>query len=383
MAPPLAGLALAFLAAWAAALAPEEPCPVPLVDPREQAIRQLGAGTQTCADILEVLPHFEKLRAKAGFTPDEFQLVMRLDNADNATFFPLQPFYLSVNTGFLTRDPDRGRIVWMVAHELGHALQWRRPEGELYRALRDKVNGKARGPQDPPPELDPEWLAFSRRYEAQADGIAVQLLVEAGYPADLSRQGQESFFGCGNPAPARTHPAPPQRLVNSGLGQELIARHALEQLEDRAFDGSRARAATAAKPAPGATRPFEPVARLEDYDPQGRLLPGRLASADLRIPVPPPDAGAVRGFLQEAAASAVDFWLADPFKAAVDRVAMDNQATEAVLAACGTPEAAELSRRMSAWGWMWEIAENGAVRAAAWLTGKESARGGDAPAGAR
>ncbi len=385
MATPLASLVLSLAAVAGALQTPaDQPlpdgaavCDVAVLDPSTKSLRPTAADSPECRAVMGLQAPFKKLRDRAGFDERSLRLLIVADQSRNAIFTryapPPSPGFVGLYIGFLqdTTSSHTGKVM-ILAHEIGHAVQDQRPEqAERLRrwAQMFKRNPGATSLATLPEDERQEWLAFNRRYEAQADGIAQQLLAESGYPVVTGRAGAENYFGCTNPAVASTHPAPRQRVVNAAFGQELIARHALENAENVRFDGAGVRRGLggpirAARPGP---QTFTPLAQLSDYDTQGMLLPGRLASSDLRVRVPPRDAGPVREFAQRVAASAVDFWIADPFYEAVNKVAQRGRVTAAVLAACGTPLAEELSRDLTTWGWTKRIAENGALRATAWL----------------
>ena len=246
MATPLASLFLIFAAASAIVRAEAPPaaelpppalsarCPIHAWDPKLNTVVSPGADAKDCRDILSIQGPFKNLRNRAGFSDETLILMLKQDGTDNATFVPGQPLgVVLVNTGYFGRQGRaRASHLYMLAHEIGHALQWDRPEGAERRRRVETLQKKHPMVRDysllPGPDGQ-EWLAFSRRYEAQADGIAQQLLVEAGYPTETNRVGHENFYGCNNPSAAVTHPAAKQRLVNAAFGQELIARHAMAE----------------------------------------------------------------------------------------------------------------------------------------------------------
>lgn len=380
MATPLALLALASFIATAASSAQTPSaagtarCPINLYEwYTEDGVTKvrnlpLAASAVECVEVLKILPDFLKLREKAGFDESSVSLVLKKETSRNAYY--RKPFIL-LNTGILLELLPPSTLRWTLAHELGHAIQREGPEWSESVSMSARMDElKARNSVKP--EDTEAWLAFNRRYEAQADGIAQQLLSAAGYPAGVYRRGTENFFSCSSEtANATTHPAAGSRLVNASLGRDLLnKKNALTDATTaaRAFDGTGLLTQGAAPAAQGRVPAvFQPIARMSDYDDSGRLLPGRLATKDLRIPVPPPASGRIRETLQLTAASFVDFWIADPFQAAVNHIARDRAVAQAVLTACGTPKAEELSADFGVTGWTKRIALDAVRRVIDWF----------------
>jgi predicted Zn-dependent protease len=219
--------AAAFLGAPLARAA--QPCPVPDVDGGRGWPPPLSADAPECAAMLSYLPHFRALESAAGFPNGYWRPVLQRDALDNAYLLE-RARLMVVTTGFLARHPAAdAAVLFTLAHELGHGVQ------EL---------------RTPRPTDPGEQDRVSRRREAHADSIALELLPRAGYDAATAVRGVESLFTCaavaedGTPA-ALPHPSPRTRWIN------------LLRLGPRA-------------PSPRAE--YSPALRLEDFDDSGRLI---------------------------------------------------------------------------------------------------------------
>lgn len=369
MAAPLAGLMLIFAVSAPAA----SRCPIPLLDPQSFARTDIAADDPDCAAVQQLLPLLAPLREKAGFGEADVPLVVLKDSQANAFFRCENPSFLGVTRGFLHSGQTVDSKRYVLAHELGHAIQCRGPERREYAALAEKTRKEklARHGREFFEVID-AWAAFMRRYEGQADGIAQQLLISAGYPAETARLGAEGYFACSKSLDASVdHPAPAQRLINASFGQELLAKHVrvAEAAGSVAFDGGVLRRGGADGPVDSPAPPaFTPAVKLSDYDDKGVLKAGRFVASDLRVPPPPPGAGIAREVVQAAAASVVDYWIVRPFAAAVDGLMRGSSATEGVLAACGTPQARVISEDASVWAWTKRLAREGALKVVDWLS---------------
>lgn len=327
------------------------------------------AGDAYCAKLLSLRTDFDRLSRAAGFSDGELILALNGGNEVNGYF---SAPYVIVTRGYLAGNLSPQTIQTTLAHEIGHGVQDRGPERVESEALWARLQASGRW------EVKQEWLAFSRRYEAQADAIGQELMARAGYPPMNNRRGTEALFGCQGAASvsesASAHPSFAHRLINLTLAHTLLSDPskvgtAMNGGEGRFFDGNSApRGDPRSLPRSNVPIPYQQAVGLGDFDAGGRLLPGRLASAGMRVPLPPPGAGAVRETLQHAVVSAVDYWVAEPFRAAVDHVAKAVPVGRRVLEACGTPLAAKLAEDFGVWGWSRRIAENAARRSMAWAS---------------
>lgn len=346
MATPLAGLLLiSALAAGA-----EQACPLDWVDPPPR-VALYGAGEPVCARALALRGDFEKLLAAAKLRAP-VTLWFHPLLVENASYLEAER-RLTVYYGFMLRSTRTG-LLYVLAHELGHAVQADGPGGaERARAWTRRMAAKRHGAFDAQEQA--RWSGFSRRHEAQADAIAQELLAAAGFPPDTARRGEQSTVGCSlarDPGP--DHPADAQRAMNLSLGEELLARPkgALSGPVEGFFDGALARVGLADPAAPG----LQPRSRLSDFDGDGRLMPGRLVAGDLNIAVPVPGAPAVTAVLGAAQWGLVDTLVKPAFAAAVDRLARQRTTALLTLRACGAAEADELAEQGGVWAWSRRIA---------------------------
>lgn len=326
----------------------------------------LASASPSCRAALELLPDFEKLRAAAGFEPDKLALWIDSSVQVNASYTPEK---ILLTTAFL-KDASRGRDarVMAIAHEIGHAVQdrqgliaWRNePAFAFARRVAD---------ERPRPELigsgseeEKEFLVRSRRLEAQADTNGQELMVRAGYQITSFTEGTADYFGCQNPmmSSESSHPAGAQRFVNSVVtGGAIANERARAALRRQADEFGTASAADVSVP----VQPYVPRTNIDDFNDQGQLLPGRLATARRGVPSPSEESGAVAR-RPSIISNLVNHLVVEPFAAAVDEYATQNSFAIRVFAACGTPEVAEMTRHFGVWDWIKAISADAARRRA-------------------
>lgn len=354
---PLAAVFLSALAASAAA----GNCLVPMTSGPGEPALAFDAASPACREAASLMADFAKLRAAAGLAPAGLSFSVHPSAKVNA-------YYMPGGIWFTTGDLSDAKItretrVATIAHEIGHAVQYRDGQGawsgEPYDAYLARGGDPADAEFDKSPEAA-EYYARKRKLEAHADSIAQELLLRAGFPSDLYTRAHANYFGCEGPeglhASASKHPAPAQRFINAAMTSGALAN-------ERARKASLALSASLGAGAPRADSPYRPAARIEDYDSQGRIKPGRRAAESLRVPPPPGDAGPVRERASLIAMSAVDFWVAEPFQRAVDGLTGSDRVSARVLTACGKPQAAGLEEDYSTFGWAKRIAADLALRA--------------------
>jgi len=359
-----APLAVCLLFVRAASASAEE-CPIPMRVAKAFAL-PLDRGSPTCRAALELVSDFEKVREAAGFAPE--QLIFSIDPDQKKVNAYYGSGQVSLTSAFL-KDESRGRDarVMTIAHEIGHAVQ-DRDKLIAWKYEPKEAHARRIAGAKPPPSFtgspeEEEFLARSRRLEAHADAIGHELLQRAGYAHDLFARGEADFFGCDGVERLRetssSHPVSPQRFLNTALTSGAAAtEHARDVLRRQAdaFGETSAEAPLVA----AAAESFVPRARLEDYDGQGRALPGRRVAERLAVPLPPREEGALGWHAAFIASSAVDFWIVEPFQSAIDRLSTQESVASQVLAACGKPETAELYEEFGVLGWTRRIAADAA-----------------------
>lgn len=279
----LTAVAFLFLALPVLAAPAPEDCPFKYI-PKEKDAEWLVPPKAECDFLTSLEADVAKLAAAAGFAKTQAAL---------SRFAPVEPHFnayadageVIVNDKFVKRlIRNRPAALWVLAHEVGHLVQYRDGEG----AKRDEVwkstgEGKA-------------WNDFNRIFESQADRIAGELMARAGYPV-RDAAAVEAALGGDDFAlrSEHTHPANGIRWLEAlkqqqklEVDQHLAARQAVSRraralMSRPAFDrdasvredndnrtpmewGASARAAPYAYP-----KKYAAGAKLEEFNAQGRL----------------------------------------------------------------------------------------------------------------
>lgn len=275
---------------------------------------------QLCASLESYSDPYRKLLKAADFADDSISLWGRISPDANAAFYPSVKVVM-INTGTMTRHPKPNEaMLFVLAHELGHAVQER--GGELAWRFAKGL-----------PET--EGQRRSRVTEGQADSIATELLAKAGLGgARATMKGVEDFFTCetiqNEALKGTSHPAPKDRFLQQ-LKQGSLTRAPHGTIDDAAlaaaFDQARKRT-DAVDPAPKVgPRVYRPTLGLEDFDAYGRpktqglrtagVPPARLTA---EVPKDAPFWTKMRASLDAAWTKAVDSaWFNNPN---VERVAL-------------------------------------------------------------
>lgn len=324
MTAPLAVVLLSLLAASASAAQ----CPVPLYDAEWKTSLPFPDSDPDCALVKVLLPDYARLRDRAGFTAKTLPLVTLKYEQFNA-FHSGEKKSVAVTTGFLHGKRDVYVALNILAHEIGHAVQDRGPEGVEKKKVWAEVLEMQK---DSDYQARNVWAEFQRRYEGQADGIAQQLLAEAGYPAGTARMGTQRVFQCDLETVSwNTHPAGGRRIVDATLSERYIGRLAKARaaVTGVQFEGGERGDASG-------TTTFTPLVKLDDYGSHGELMPGRFVASDLKLPPPPPGASPRARKRDAEARAAWERLVVKPFAAAVDEVALESSTTDRILESCGT-----------------------------------------------
>jgi hypothetical protein len=239
-----------------------EPCPIDSISigtGRGLPRKQLPRDSVFCRQLEEVWPDYAALARAAGLDPARHGLYFFADDdgPPNAAFVrDLQD--IGVNAAMLSLPGcDRKLLRGVLAHELGHAVQYARGE-----------------------RIDSTVRNTSNRVEGQADVIGAQLMDGAGFGgAAAMREMWQSLLGCSAirsslGARGRGHPAPGTRWAGAlAVEEALDARRAAPWATRRVLEGDPQGEAVAALLG-GAERPIKPLVGLEDVTIRGAPLPG-------------------------------------------------------------------------------------------------------------
>lgn len=331
---PRAPLAAAFVAACliTPAASQDADCPIGALNADQQPVPTVPVGSPTCRAALRMGTLYARLSGGANrllaelkakpegraielFAPREPAFKLLLVEAGANAYYSATDRSVLVNPDFVERyTPESTAALWALAHELGHAVQHR--------------TGTSRGWADTP--------EHTRRYEAQADALAIQILQRAGYSARDELRAKEAFFGCGTikagGAPTVEHADSRTRWINSlvvakalkargGAATEGALRSSAGRIGGAAVDGRDAQletlfdSARSAPAAPAAPSQSVHAIRMSDFDAKGAVNPRALRERGRDAP---PKPGAAR-----AAAPAPGNW--------IDRAAASwNVATDAI-----------------------------------------------------
>lgn len=348
------------------------PCVVPTHtdDPRTGSI-SFDDSTVECRVASSHLTDVARLRAAAGFDATTMKYMIVADDSSNAYYYQGGIY---MHSGYLREAgmTPEARLA-TIAHEIGHGVQdklgklaWSREPRAAYfkRAGGDAtVEGYAASPEFK------EAMARSRRIEAQADLIGQEILVRAGFDANTFTRGRAVRFGCRDASELgtegdTTHPVSAQRWVNTAISRGTVAadRGNKAAVNMAAMLGGDLKRLEAPSTDAGyKARPYTPAASVEDFEDSGRLKPGRQVAARFVVPPPADDAGFVERHATYIAGSVMDFYVAEPLKGAVDRLAARKSVAMQTLQACGTPQAERFEDSWGTSGWIARVAGDWAL----------------------
>ena len=194
------------------------PASAPSAAPAHAVVETVEQDPQLAARWASMRSDFAVLAAAAGFKPGELPFVLTLSTNDNAAFVydgESAP-YVEVDRGMLPKP--RMAHVWVLSHELGHAIQYR------LGYFTAKANyGKP-------------FAAYQT--EAHADYLGLILSIRAGFAAKDWIRGFAIDWtpeGAADPTLSDDHPATKDRMVN------LWSLYARAVSITRGLEGSAAR----------------------------------------------------------------------------------------------------------------------------------------------
>lgn len=295
---------------------------------------------QLCASLESYAVSYRKLLRAADFAEDSISLWGRINPDDNAAFYPSVKVVM-VNTGTMTRHPKPNEaMLFVLAHELGHAVQER--GGELAWRFATGLG-------------EEETKRRSRVTEGQADAIATDLLAKAGLGgARATMKGVEDFFTCATiqneGLKGTSHPAPKDRFLQQ-LKQGTLARAPHGTMDDAAlaaaFDQAQKRAGAVDTEPKVGPRVYRPPLGLEDFDAYGRPKTQGLRTSG--VPAAQPAVPKDAPFWTKWRASLDAAWTK-----AVDSAWFNNPSVEAVaLKSCGIPKDVDFNEAVAVGSLAW------------------------------
>lgn len=342
---PLLLAAAAFLAPPLLA-GPQDPgapveCSLKFFDPEATNFAPAPSAA-VCAALESYVGPYKKLLKAADFAEDSIPLWGRIRSDDNAAFYTSAKVVM-VNTGTISLHPKPdAAMLFVLAHELGHAVQER--GGELawrYASGLSEEEGKRR----------------SRVTEGQADAIATDLLTRAGLGgARMTMKGVEDFFSCADiqnlELKGVSHPAPKDRFLQQ-LKQGSLAKSPHAPLDDSglaaAFDQARKRADLADSAPKAGPRVYRPPLGLDDFDAYGRPKTQGLRTAGVPAASVAPPVPKDAPFWTKMRAAAGAAWTK-----AVDSAWFNNPTVETVaLKSCGIAKQADFNEAVAVGSVAW------------------------------
>jgi len=295
-----AAAAALFLSAPALGALPEAPasCPFKFV-PQDQKAEWIVPSKPECDFLMSLDDDFVRLSDAASFPRGKVSLSRMVliqpyfnayaDAESNAVF---------INDMFVKKlMSDRPAAVWVLAHEVGHLVQYRDGEG----VKRDEV-WKSTG-------VGKAWNDFNRVFESQADRIGGELMARARFPiraaaaVDAALGGRDMHLRS-----EHTHPANGIRWLEALKQQQaleearyrasrqavlrrsrmLMGKPAFDRDPDASRDNDNSTPmqwAATAKAAPYADKgKYAAGPKLEDFNPQGRLTAKKYPVFAVEVP---------------------------------------------------------------------------------------------------
>lgn len=204
--------ALTALLLVAAAFARAEPADCPYQILLKEKAGLAAPSKAECAFLVGIEADLARLAQAASFAKGKVTLSRTIFIEPYFNAYADSNGFVGVNDKFVKKLLyNRPAAVWVLAHEVGHLVQYRDGEG----AKRDEVwkstgGGKA-------------WNDFNRVFESQADRIAGELMARAGYPV---RDAASVDAALGGPDFAlrseHTHPANGIRWLEALKQQERL-----------------------------------------------------------------------------------------------------------------------------------------------------------------